>query len=350
MEVDFGGENDVVFERRGCAGLIRLMRPAALNALTHGMVKAMRRALTAWEADLDVALIIVEGEGRAFCAGGDVAAAYRARLAGTPAHDFFADEYRLNAKIKRYTKPYISFLDGIVMGGGAGISVHGSHRIVTENTLFAMPEVGIGFFPDVGASAFLPHLPGHFGLYLALTGNRIRWGDCLGTGIATHAIASEATGRVRNMLIETGDVAAALADTASPDFETGGETRQLIAECFAEATLEDCIAALQGSADAGSDATAAILKTMESRSPTSLCVTSRQMAEGRALSMDDCMRMEYRIVTRMLAGHDFYEGVRAALIEKDGKPRWQPSRLADVLPGDIDAYFAPLGTRELTLP
>ncbi|WP_188824246.1 enoyl-CoA hydratase/isomerase family protein [Brucella endophytica] len=348
MEVDFGGENDVVFERRGCAGLIRLTRPAALNALTHGMVRAMRRALTAWEADPDVALVIVEGEGRAFCAGGDVAAAYRARLAGTPAHDFFAGEYRLNAQIKRYTKPYVAFLDGIVMGGGAGISVHGSHRIVTENTLFAMPEVGIGFFPDVGASAFLPHLPGRFGIYLALTGTRIRWGDCLGTGIATHAIASQTIGRVRDMLIETGDVVAALSDTVNPDFETDGKTRQLIVECFAETTVEACIAALQGRADEGS--AAAILKTMESRSPTSLCVTSRQMAEGRALSMDDCMRMEYRIVTRMLAGHDFYEGVRAALIDKGGKPRWQPARLADVLPGDVDAYFAPLGTRELTLP
>jgi enoyl-CoA hydratase len=348
VEVDFGGAGEVVFERKGRAAIIRLTRPAALNALTHGMVKAIQRALTEWEADAEVACVIVEGEGRAFCAGGDVAAAYRAGVAGKPAYDFFADEYRLNAHIKRYTKPYISFMDGITMGGGAGISVHGSHRVVTENALFAMPETGIGFFPDVGGSAFLPHLPGHFGIYLALTGNRIRWGDCLGTGIATHAVAAGQIERIRVALIDTGDVAAAFIDTANPEWETDAGTRDLIAQCFEGATVEACIAKLQNRAEEGGTA-AQILKTLEGRSPTSLKVTFRQMTEGRALGMDGCMRMEYRIANRMLQGHDFYEGVRAVLIDKDGTPRWDPATLADVRAGDVDAYFAPLLEGELTL-
>ncbi|GAB1581699.1 enoyl-CoA hydratase/isomerase family protein [Phyllobacterium phragmitis] len=350
MEVDFGGQGEIVFEREGCAGLVRLTRPAALNALTHEMIRALRRALIVWEADPDVACVIVEGEGRAFCAGGDVVAAYKAGRNGTPPYEFFADEYRLNAHIGRYSKPYVAFLDGITMGGGAGISVHGSHRVVTENTLFAMPEVGIGFFPDVGGSAFLPHLSGRFGTYLGLTGSRIRWGDCLGSGIATHAVAAGEIGRIRARLIDTGDVEAAFVDTARPDFETELHTRDLIAECFGEPTLEGCIAALSKKAKAGSEVALKILAVLESRSPMSLHVTFRQIAEGRGLAMDDCMRMEYRIVNRMLRGHDFYEGVRAVLIDKGSTPNWKPARLEDVTSGDVDAYFAPLGEGELTLP
>ncbi|PYE87187.1 enoyl-CoA hydratase/isomerase family protein [Phyllobacterium leguminum] len=350
MEVDFGGGGEVIFERKGFAGLIRLTRPTALNALTHGMVTAIRRALTAWEAEPQVACVIVEGEERAFCAGGDVAAVYKAGREGNPSYRFFAEEYRLNAQIKRYSKPCIAFLDGIVMGGGAGISIHGSHRVVTENTLFAMPETGIGFFPDVGTSAFLPHLPGHFGIYLALTGNRIRWGDCLNTGIATHAVVAAEIERIRALLIETGDADAAFVNTANPDFETDIETIDLIAQCFAAPTLEDCIFELAGKAANGSASAEGILKRMKSRSPTSLYVTFRQMREGRALSMDDCMKMDYRILNRMLESHDFYEGVRAVLIDKDGMPRWKPAKLKDVRTSDVDAYFVQLGDKELTLP
>lgn len=170
MQIDFGGGSEIGFERKGKAGLVKLTRTAALNALTHNMILALDRALQAWEDDPEVACVILEGEGRAFCAGGDVVAAFKAGQAGTPAYEFFHDEYRLNARIGRFPKPYVSLINGIVMGGGAGISVHGSHRIVTENTMFAMPETGIGFFPDVGGSAFLPHLHDNFGYYLALTG------------------------------------------------------------------------------------------------------------------------------------------------------------------------------------
>lgn len=348
MQIDFGGGSEIAFERKGKAGLVKLTRTSALNALTHNMILALDRALQAWENDPDVACVILEGEGRAFCAGGDVVAAYKAGQSGTPAFDFFRDEYRLNARIGRFPKPYISLLNGIVMGGGAGISVHGSHRIVTENTLFAMPETGIGFFPDVGGSAFLPHLHDNFGYYLALTGNRVRWGDCLQSGIATHAVAVNDLDDLRDDLIATGDVNTALARCQYPDFETPVEMRQLIEACFAHATLAECVAALEKSAAAGSKHANDILTVLATRSPTSVAVTFRQVADGRTLDLDDCMRMEYRIVSRMLAGHDFYEGVRAVLIDKDGAPAWKPASIEDVKPEMVNAYFANLGERELS--
>lgn len=349
MQIDFGGGSEIGFERKGKAGLVKLTRTAALNALTHNMILALDRALQAWEDDPEVACVILEGEGRAFCAGGDVVAAFKAGQTGTPAYEFFHDEYRLNARIGRFPKPYVSLMNGIVMGGGAGISVHGSHRIVTENTMFAMPETGIGFFPDVGGSAFLPHLYDNFGYYLALTGNRIRWGDCLQSGIATHAVAASDLEDVRDDIIATGDIDAALTRSQYPDFETSVEIRQLVAECFSGATLADCIAALERAAEAGNKSARDILTVMATRSPTSLAVTFRQLADGRPLGLDDCMRMEYRITSRMLEAQDFYEGVRALLIDKDGAPAWKPATLEEVKPEQVNAYFANLGDRELTL-
>ncbi|TKC72622.1 enoyl-CoA hydratase/isomerase family protein [Brucella abortus] len=349
MQIDFGGGSEIGFERKGKAGLVKLTRTAALNALTHNIILALDRALQAWEDDPEVACVILEGEGRAFCAGGDVVAAFKAGQAGTPAYEFFHDEYRLNARIGRFPKPYVSLINGIVMGGGAGISVHGSHRIVTENTMFAMPETGIGFFPDVGGSAFLPHLHDNFGYYLALTGNRIRWGDCLQSGIATHAVAASDLEDVRDDIIATGDIDAALTRSQYPDFETSVEIRQLVAECFSGATLADCIEALERAAEAGNKSARDILTVMATRSPTSLAVTFRQLADGRPLGLDDCMRMEYRIISRMLEEQDFYEGVRALLIDKDGAPAWKPATLEEVKPEQVNAYFANLGDRELTL-
>ena len=347
MQIDFGGGSEIGFERKGKAGLVKLTRTSALNALTHKMILALDRALQTWEDDPEVACVILEGEGRAFCAGGDVVAAYKARQEGAPAYEFFRDEYRLNARIGRFPKPYISLINGIVMGGGAGISVHGSHRIVTENTMFAMPETGIGFFPDVGGSAFLPHLHDNFGYYLALTGNRIRWGDCLQSGIATHAVAANDLEDVRDDIIATADIDAALTRSQYPDFETSVEMRQLISECFSGATVNDCLAALEKAAEAGSKPAMDILKVVATRSPTSVAVAFRQIADGRSLNLDDCMRMEYRIANRMLEGHDFYEGVRAVLIDKDGAPAWNPASLDEVKPEQVNAYFANLGDKEL---
>ena len=180
--MDFGGGDEIRFERIGLAGIVTLTRPAALNAVTHRMIKALAEALQAWRDDPAVAVVVIKGEGRAFSAGGDILAVYEAGRRGAPPVDFFADEYRLNAYISAYPKPYVALIDGIVMGGGVGISFHGSHRVLTENAVFAMPEVGIGFFPDVGGSHLLPDLGECFGLYLGLTGKRVRWGDALWSG------------------------------------------------------------------------------------------------------------------------------------------------------------------------
>ncbi len=190
--VDFGGGDEVRFERMGAAGVITMTRPNALNALTHHMVKAISRALHHWHHDKAVAAVVIKGEGRAFSAGGDLMAIYNGR--DDPPVDFFADEYRLNAQIEAYPKPYVALIDGIVMGGGVGVSFHGSHRVVTENAQFAMPEVGIGFFPDVGASHLLPDLADNYGMYLGLTGARVKWGDALFSGLATHAVKAENLG------------------------------------------------------------------------------------------------------------------------------------------------------------
>jgi enoyl-CoA hydratase len=350
MEIDFGGEGEVVFERRGKAGLIRLTRPKALNALTRNMVGAIHRALVAWSSDSDVHCVLVEGEGRAFCAGGDILAVYHAGRSGRPFYEFFAEEYRLNAYIRHFPKPYVSLIDGICMGGGVGISVHGSYRVVTENIVFAMPEVGIGFFPDVGGSAFLPHLPEHFGTYLALTGNRIRQGDCLQTGIATHAIKAENKEKLRRSLIRTGNPETALrGKTINPDYETPEKTRDMIGVLFDSKTLGGCVIRLAAAGVNGSEEAQKLLDLIKTRSPTSLHVTFRQIEDGRDLDMDQCMQMEYRILCRMLENHDFYEGVRALLVDKDNMPVWQPAKIDDITPDMVDAYFASLGERELQL-
>jgi enoyl-CoA hydratase/carnithine racemase len=348
--MDFGGGEEIRFERIGKAGVVTLTRPKALNALTHGMVQALAKALTEWEDDPAIAVVLIRGEGRAFSAGGDIMQVYAARQAGKePPAGFFADEYRLNAHIQRYRKPYVALIDGIVMGGGVGLSFHGSHRVVTENAQFAMPEVGIGFFPDVGASHILPGLAKHFGMYLALTGNRIGWGDVLGCGLATHAVRAADQERLVERLCQSGDADAALEGlTASVARETEAGVVEAIARHFAKPSLQDIVAGLD--AEAASDPFAAgTLATIQARSPTSLLVAWREIEAGRGQSMEACMRMEYRILMRMLVGHDFYEGIRAAIVDKDRQPKWRPARIEDVGSADVDAYFAPLGERELAL-
>lgn len=347
--MDFGGGDEIRFEQIGRAGIVTLTRPKALNALTHKMVVALAKALQAWECDDSIAMVLVKAEGRAFCAGGDIVQVYNAGCAGTPHVDFFAEEYRLNAQIARFKKPYVALIDGIVMGGGVGISAHGSHRVMTENAQFAMPEVGIGFFPDVGASHVLPDLGGSFGYYLALTGNRIKYGDSLWSGLATHTIkAGDQTGLIER-LTEVGDPEAVLRGFfVQARRETDRPTLEAIALHFSQPSLKGIVDSLE-SAAADDPFAATTLATIRTRSPTSLNVAFREIRLGQTLSMDDCMRMEFRILARMLDGVDFYEGVRAALIDKDGKPQWKPARLEDVRTEDVDSYFAPLGDRELIL-
>ena len=349
MTTEFGGGDEIRFERRGQAGIVTLTRPKALNAVTHNMVKALSKALTSWEADPTVAAVIIKGEGRAFSAGGDIVHVYHEGLKGNPPVDFFADEYRLNAQIARFRKPYVALIDGIVMGGGVGLSFHGSHRVMTENAQFAMPEVGIGFFPDVGGSHILPDLGENFGFYAALTGNRVRYGDALWSGLATHTVKSEYLAGIEERIAETGDADLALREAFAPAHrETEDAAVHAIAHHFSHETLDGVLASLKAAST--TDAFAArTLGTMLTRSPTSLRVTFRQIREGQGKPMDDCMRMEFRIVNRMLAGHDFYEGIRAALIDKGDTPRWSPARVEDVDDAAVAHYFGPLGDKELTL-
>lgn len=347
--MDFGGGEEIRFERIGRAGVVTLTRPQALNAITHDMVKALARALQAWERDKDVAVVLVKGEGRAFSAGGDIVRIYEAGRAGGVPSEFFADEYVLNAQISRFKKPYVSLIDGFVMGGGVGLSFHGSHRVMTENALFAMPEVGIGFFPDVGASHILPDLGGSFGFYLGLTGNRIKYGDALWSGLATHTIKAADQAGFIERLTEVGDAESVLRGFFFPARrETDRPQLEAIARHFSQPSLEKVIESLERAAPDDPFA-AATLATIMTRSPTSLHVAWREISAGLTLSIEECLRMEFRILNRMLTGHDFYEGVRAALIDKDGKPKWRPSSLAAVRRAEIDAYFAPLGDKELAL-
>jgi enoyl-CoA hydratase/carnithine racemase len=346
--MDFGGGEEIRFERRGRAGIVTLTRPKALNALTHGMVLALARALAAWEADDAVAVVVVRAEGRAFCAGGDILKVYEAGRAGERPVAFFADEYRLNAAIARCSKPYVALVDGIVMGGGVGISVHGSHRVFTENAVFAMPETGIGFFPDVGGSYFLSRLKGSFGVYLGLTGNRIRAGDALWSGIATHGAASADLAAMVEALAESGDADAVCAgfDTCPPR-ETSDADIASIARHFSPESLSDIVLGLEQGAARGDEISIAALEVLAKRSPTSLHVALRQILDGGMLEMDECMIMEFRILNRMLAGHDFYEGIRAVLIDRGSVPAWDPPTMDAVDPAAIDAYFAPLPDGEL---
>jgi enoyl-CoA hydratase len=348
--MDFGGGQEIRFERRGRAGIVTLTRPKALNALTHGMVLALSRALDAWAADDSVAAVIVQAEGRAFCAGGDIMKVYEAGKAGRPPVDFFADEYRLNLAIERFEKPYVALVDGIVMGGGVGISVHGSHRVFTENAVFAMPEVGIGFFPDVGGSYFLPRLAGSFGVWLGLTGARIRRGDALWAGIATHAVDGAGLPGLIDAIAETGDVDAACAVHAlDVPRETPDAALSSIGRHFSVESLSDVVLSLEQAAAHEDEFAREALATLRTRSPTSLAVALRQILDGGMLDMAECMVMEYRILNRMLAGHDFYEGIRAVLIDKGSTPQWRPATIEELDPAAIEAYFAPLEGGELSV-
>ncbi|KQZ98507.1 3-hydroxyisobutyryl-CoA hydrolase [Mesorhizobium sp. Root157] len=347
--MDFGGGDEIRLEIEGQAGVVTLNRPKALNAVTHQMVNALANALEAWQDDDRVKLVLIRGEGRAFSAGGDILQVYEAGRAGKLPVDFFADEYRLNALIARFAKPYVALIDGIVMGGGFGVSFHGSYRVLTENAVFAMPEVGIGFFPDVGGSHILPRLADSFGMYLGLTGNRIRYGDALASGLATHTVKAEDQGEIVKALVVGDDPDEVLArfHVRVPG-ETDAETLKAIHCHFSAGSLEAVLGSLDRAGPLDEFA-AKTLATMLSRSPTSLKVAWRQIGAGGELSMDECMRMEFRILNRMLAGHDFYEGIRAALIDKGSKPVWQPASLDAVGDAEIDAYFASLGDRELIL-
>jgi len=341
---------EIQCERRGYAGFVVLNRPQSLNALTAGMIDGLAGALEAWADDPRIAHVVITGAGRAFCAGGDIR-----QLAGQIAagdHEgvlaFWAREYRLNHRIRHYPKPYIALIDGLVMGGGVGVSVHGSARVAGDRYAFAMPEVAIGFFPDVGATYVLPRCPGRTGTYLALSGARATCGDGVALGLATHYVPSAAFADLAERL--TGpDCQAVLAAAAAPAPSSPiVAARGEIDRCFAGDRLEAIEARLRRAAAEGSAFARAALAALAGRSPTSLAIALRQMRLGGGLGFDEALALEYRIVTRLCRGHDFAEGVRALIIDKDQAPRWQPPTIAELDEQTIEAHFASLGPGELT--
>jgi enoyl-CoA hydratase len=342
---------DILCETQGAAGLITLNRPKALNALTLAMVREMRRALDAWAKDPAVTRVVVQGAGeKAFCAGGDIRQLTEDLRAGRRDETvaFWREEYQLNIAIKRYPKPYISLIDGICMGGGVGVSLHGTVRVAGDRYLFAMPEVGIGFFPDVGATYALPRLPGQTGMYLALTGERVKRADAMMLGLATHAVPSGNIEGLRQALIAGDPVEVALSRVATdPDQAPLEAERDLIDACFSADSVIDTLARLDRAAEKGSDFAARTAAGMRAKSPTSMNLAFEQVRRGATMDFEDAMKTEFRIVSRIGDGHDFFEGVRALLIDKDNQPRWQPASLEAVDRAKIEHHFASLDDREL---
>jgi enoyl-CoA hydratase len=350
---------DILLERKGAIGLVTMNRPKALNTLTLGMYRELDPDLLAWRRDPAVRAVIIRGAGgKAFCAGGDVRDLWKAGQGVKGPDDlksvFFREEYRLIQRVHRFGKPYVALMDGITMGGGAGMSINGSHRVATEKTLFAMPETAIGLFPDVGATHFLNRCPGRIGLYLALTGARLKAADLVYCRLATHYVPSARLEALVDALTRL-------------DWHQGAEGRQAdlvltrfaenpgpaplaahaaaIDRCFAAETVEGILAALEREGTDWAKETRASLMRM---SPTSLKVTHWQMTVGRAYGVEQALVLEYRLTQHFMNGPDFFEGVRAVLVDRDQSPNWRPARLEDVSEELVAGHFRELGENELT--
>jgi enoyl-CoA hydratase len=318
------------------------------------MVRAIADALDSFERDERVARVVVASAGgRAFCAGGDIRLIYEQGRQGDHAAQlaFWREEYQLNRRIKRYSKPYVALIDGLVMGGGVGVCVHGSHRVASERCVFAMPEVGIGFFPDVGATFVLPRLPHRIGAYLAATGLRAEAGDVVALSLAQTFVPGASFGALAQALEEQGAVDEILARFAAPPPPSPIMAEaQRIESWFSRLDRQAILEALAAAAEGGSPMAQSALAAMRGKSPTSQAIALRQMALGAGLSFEDAMRLEFRIVSRVCRGHDFYEGVRATIIDKDQSPHWRPGPGEALEEDAIAEYFASLGAEELTFP
>jgi enoyl-CoA hydratase len=337
-------EPEVLLGRRGTVGRITLNRPRALNALTLGMVREMTKALTRWREDDGVAVVLIDGAGeRGLCAGGDIRALYDAVLAGDwsfPA-TFWAEEYRLNSMLSRYPKPVVAIMDGICMGGGVGISAHGSHRVVTERSRVGMPEVGIGFVPDVGGTYLLSHAPGELGTHLALTGEPVGAADAIHCGFADHYVPSESLPE----LIDGLDGGVGFAGERQVS-ELAAD-REWIDAAYSASTVEEIVRRLRSRPEEKAQSAA---KAIETKSPTSLKVALRALRTAREFTtLEEALDVEFRVSQACARWGDFAEGVRAALVDKDRNPRWLPGRLDEVGTEWVDRFFAPLGDNELGL-
>ncbi|HEY0960196.1 MAG TPA: enoyl-CoA hydratase/isomerase family protein [Novosphingobium sp.] len=343
-----GGTGDVIVRRQGVAGFLSLNRPKAIHALTAPMDEAMTEALLAWKDDDAVETVIIDhAEGRGFCAGGDIAALRHSALTdnGVSGRKFFFDEYQLNHLLFTYEKPVVAFMDGITMGGGVGISQPARYRVATENTRYAMPETGIGLFPDVGGGWYLARLNNRLGQFLALTGARLDGAETYWAGLATHYLAAESLPEAKQRIAEGHDIESVLAElSVTPPHPRIVDNIPQIARHFASDRYEDILASLE--ADGGEWAVKE-LETLRRKSPQACKVALRQLAESLKLDdFADNMVLEYRIGARVLVLPDFAEGVRAVIVDKDNNPVWNPARPEDVSDELIESIFAPLPTNE----
>ncbi|WP_108513636.1 enoyl-CoA hydratase/isomerase family protein [Bradyrhizobium algeriense] len=347
-------EGDLIARKEGSAGILRLNRPKAINAVTLEMFHDIDKALDAFEADPSVAVILLEGAGeRGLCAGGDIRALWESsKVKGDLGKILWRDEYILNARIKKFPKPYVSFMDGIVMGGGVGLSAHSSHRVVTDKTKLAMPEVGLGFFPDVGGTWLLSHSPGEIGTYFGLTSQTMNGPDAIHAGFADSVVPSGKLAALREALtkvrpgVTSAEVKALIAGFATG--ETDGPVAAMqpkIDAWFAYDRMEDIVAALQRD---GSELALSTLRMLNEKSPRGMVVTLKLLRLARASrSLEECLVREYRAALEVFASDDFREGVRAAVIDKDRNPKWSPPRIEDVTPAMVAPYFAEIGADEL---
>jgi enoyl-CoA hydratase len=349
-----GAEPDLIVRREGAAGVIRLNRPKTINAMTLEMSLGIDAALDQFEADPAAALVLLEGAGeRGLCAGGDIRGLYESsRAKGDLGKVFWRQEYIMNARIATFPKPYVAFMDGLVMGGGVGLSAHGRHRVVTERTKLAMPEVGLGFFPDVGGTFLLSRSPGEIGTYFGLTGQTMNGPDAVYAGFADAVVPSGKLAALRETLVNlragasSADVKAAIAGFATG--EAAGPVAAIqpqIDRWFAHDRMQDIFASLQRD---GSELAQSTLKTLNEKSPRGMVVALKLLRLAlMSSSLEQCLVREYRAALEVFRSDDFREGVRAAVIDKDRNPRWSPPGIDDVTPEMIGPYFAEIGADEL---
>ena len=349
-----GPEPDLIARREGAVGVIRLNRPKAINAVTLEMFRDIDRALDEFEADPAVGVILLEGAGeRGLCAGGDIRALYESSHdKGDLGKILWREEYILNARIAKFQKPYVAFMDGIVMGGGVGLSAHSGHRVVTERTKLAMPEVGLGFFPDVGGTWLLSRSPGEIGTYFGLTGQTMNGPDAVYARFADAVVPSNKLAALRGALVDLRAGVSSADVRATIDRFATGETSGPVAAMqsqidawFAHDRMQDVVADLQRD---GSELAQSTLKTLNEKSPRGMVVALKLLRLGRASSsLEQCLVREYRAALEVFASDDFREGIRAAVIDKDRNPKWSPPRIEDVTPEIVAPYFAEIGADEL---
>jgi enoyl-CoA hydratase len=337
--------DEVLTEVEGSVGLITLNRPKAINSLNQQMVDALTAILTGWAEDDAVRAVVLSGAGeRGLCAGGDVVSIYHsARKDGVEARRFWRDEYLLNAQIAEFPKPYVALMDGIVMGGGVGVSAHANTRVVTDTSKIAMPEVGIGFIPDVGGVYLLSRAPGGLGLHAALTGAPFSGADAIAMGFADHYLPHADVEAFRRAVVTDGvDKALDKYAVEPPPSELAAQ-RNWIDECFAGDTVEDMVASLRGHQKEGAGPAKDAANLIATRSPIALSVTLEAVRRAANLeTLKDVLTQDYRVSSASLLSHDLVEGIRAQLIDKDRSPKWSPAQLPAVTAADVEAYFTPV--------